>query len=449
MSGSHYRLVKIVTNFLWSSGYTSAAEGKIAYMDGLRGFAACCVAIHHFCLAFWDCTGIEPPFHPIFRDGGLAVTIFFLLSGRVLMESYVKKPSNHKLYSAFMRRAFRLFLPVFGYLIFWHWLRKYKILALSQYGIRTSNICQTNWFSIYGFPDRPLNLYKDFWDTLAMLLGTQKVIDVPAGGLWTIPVEMKASFYIYTIAFLYVEIDRVFVRALFLLLQIYIGVFYYTEFLPFIIGFTLCVLDNAGVVKLIRSKRIFEYLLSAYLFNLAYNAYIDPGRIELLSIIYLKTSKFSSATASEIWVGSLILTFFHISGFAQLIFSTHILRWLGKISFGLYLCHGLFLPLGGVAIAHYEQNGYIVADSLLSSLVYIFLPAGLLSGWLFYHLVDKPATKLVQKVFNNGIIMTLEGLILTQICLKALRAIFRLCTRLFFERRGSYESIPNVKIEEA
>jgi peptidoglycan/LPS O-acetylase OafA/YrhL len=107
-----------------------------AYLDGLRGFAAFLVYIHHHQLfahglkelkVFESGFGYEGEFHlstffllrNFFTGGHLAVAIFFVISGYVLSVKplslihageYLKLFDN--LASAFFRRWFRLYIPL-------------------------------------------------------------------------------------------------------------------------------------------------------------------------------------------------------------------------------------------------------------------------------------------------------------------------------------------------
>lgn len=93
---------------------------KLLHLEGLRGLAALIVAIHHYKQSTFRQIGFdwaEESFHRhvwhIFWDGTFSVTVFFVLSGRVLTASFLKKKGPMKsLASAIVRRPVRLGVPV-------------------------------------------------------------------------------------------------------------------------------------------------------------------------------------------------------------------------------------------------------------------------------------------------------------------------------------------------
>jgi peptidoglycan/LPS O-acetylase OafA/YrhL len=109
---------------------------RIASLDGLRGIAALAVVIHHALLAAspalaapeWRGKGgfrvgtfdwwiSSTPLH-VFWAGGEAVLIFFVLSGYVLSIPAVRRGFHWYDSSFYPRRLIRLYLPVWGALIF-------------------------------------------------------------------------------------------------------------------------------------------------------------------------------------------------------------------------------------------------------------------------------------------------------------------------------------------
>lgn len=109
---------KIYSNFKKSS--------KLHHLDGIRGWASISVVLGHLGTMLYKDYIWENPrvsrFTPFFTKillwpGSLAVTIFFILSGRVLAISFLKSKDPAKLASAAIRRPFRLAIPVFVSLV--------------------------------------------------------------------------------------------------------------------------------------------------------------------------------------------------------------------------------------------------------------------------------------------------------------------------------------------
>ena len=103
---------------------TATSAMRIGWLDGLRGFAAMQVVFLHHAQAFLPGLGLRDPslvhyaweravmYSPIFLlfDGNFAVCIFFVLSGAALTRSFESRPFD--LIGSTMRRVVRLGLPM-------------------------------------------------------------------------------------------------------------------------------------------------------------------------------------------------------------------------------------------------------------------------------------------------------------------------------------------------
>jgi peptidoglycan/LPS O-acetylase OafA/YrhL len=413
------RLIRLISRLIRASRMSTSSsrittkQSKIDYLDGLRGFAAVSVAIHHFYLAFWDCTGTKPPFPVLLYKGTLQVLIFFVLSGRVLMDSYLKKPSFEKLYSLIIRRVFRLFLPLLGYMIIWHFLRAIDYVELVKYRERVSGMCisqEWHYIEIY----RPLDLQKDFWDLVKMFMGKLDMLLVPAGVFWTIVVELYGSYFVYITGFVYTAIKEPILKVFFALSMCYLGLYYDHKFVPFTLGFLMCAADKVEYVRMLLNNKIVEYPLTALILRQIVYTANNWQLVHDNFILFFGDWDLPYCSYSDLWVAFLILILLHVSSLAQIIFSLGFFKWLGNVSFGLYLAHGLALPLGAVGIAHYLSLGYSIEASLLRSLTCVYLPAGLLGGALFNNFIDRPSVQLVQYIFNNGLSGTFTKILSAQ-----------------------------------
>jgi peptidoglycan/LPS O-acetylase OafA/YrhL len=104
-----------------SSKPNTVRRQKLHYLDGIRGWAAFSVAIFHLFDKIYKDLNFRLPtrnhletflFRFIIWNGRLSVTIFFVLSGRVIALSYLNTKNPKNLVSSMIRRPFRLFIPV-------------------------------------------------------------------------------------------------------------------------------------------------------------------------------------------------------------------------------------------------------------------------------------------------------------------------------------------------
>ncbi len=101
-------------------------EGKIIYLDGLRGLAAFIVVIYHHFYGFYPkflypsedkvLTQLSGSPLNIFYNGNFAVYIFFILSGYVLTYKFFKTRNYGIIISSAARRYIRLLVPVLFFL---------------------------------------------------------------------------------------------------------------------------------------------------------------------------------------------------------------------------------------------------------------------------------------------------------------------------------------------
>lgn len=91
---------------------------RIAYLDGLKGFAALCVLIHHFYMVFYgvvpdDIKVIEHiPFINMFVNGQFAVCLFIIISNYIFAKTINAHLDIVSLQRRITKRYFRLVIPI-------------------------------------------------------------------------------------------------------------------------------------------------------------------------------------------------------------------------------------------------------------------------------------------------------------------------------------------------
>ncbi|CAK7563621.1 MAG: hypothetical protein SEPTF4163_001491 [Sporothrix epigloea] len=359
---------------LWASMHLEPNNGPLrptAYLDGLRGFAAFLVYIHHNELwahaastandneALENAFGFKGRYHlatmpfvrNFFTGGHIAVAIFYVISGYVLCAkplSLVMAGEHLRLLdsvaSSFFRRWFRLYIPIFIttfiYVTSWHVFGNYWVSNSDQHATILEE-----WWNWYVELKNFTFLFKEgaIWVTFNT-------------HLWSIPFEMRGSMVVFI---LMLAIYRATTTARH---YIILGLIVYFMFIVdgyyccmFMMGVYLCYMDLLAkrgelpnwIVRLKPYK--YRIILPIFTFGL-FLAGVPSQRNDLMLLranpmwnllSYLKPQAvfdpkwFYLTFAATFIIGSVphlppVKRFFE-SGFCQ---------YLGRISYALYLVHG-------------------------------------------------------------------------------------------------------------
>jgi peptidoglycan/LPS O-acetylase OafA/YrhL len=175
-------------------------ESRKAYLDGLRGWAACLVLANHLSLALAIPLGILW----LSINGNFGVCIFFILSGYVLAS--LSRNSMLSLSAQTIRRYLRLSVPILVTSAF-----AWALLATGAYHNKAAGEIIGSWW-IGAWYQFELSFKGAVWQSLyGCFVDSTYSIN---GNLWTMKPELIGSFYIFLINAL--SGNRL-VRALFLL----------------------------------------------------------------------------------------------------------------------------------------------------------------------------------------------------------------------------------------
>lgn len=205
-----------------------------AWLDGLRGIAAFQVFIFHYIDGWIDRTlawgngkyqrpewYYAPLIRSIYGSGDAAVCIFFGISGYVLthkMLSLMRQQRYDDLFttvsSAVFRRGVRLYMPVFIETLL-------LMLACRVLGMpwpvlyepqKTFFLEVDNWARSFGHLLMPLR-YPDRWDA---------IINKYDGGIsWTIPLEYYGSLYVYFSVVFLARVPSIFLRRCLIFIMVF------------------------------------------------------------------------------------------------------------------------------------------------------------------------------------------------------------------------------------
>lgn len=377
-------------------------RASLSKLDGIRGLAAIIVVFSH--VLFWyypamhlgqrtagrPLDGIEwfeSPFSFFYR-GGFSVSMFFILSGLVLTYSISKHGDVlDAIRNAAIKRYIRLGIPVAASVLLGCALMKLDLYEATEVSpapvLSTPYLFNASWATafrdaIYG----------------ALALGDSRYNYV----LWTIQIELIGSFAIFAAFALFgtnKAIYRAFCVCAFLVLSASPNkIAMYTSL--FFVGSMLITLrfeqDRNNIVKTFIS--LSGLVLGLYLagFHPASGAYVS---------INSATRALSAYTGYQpYWMlivpaaGGLIILLSVLN--SQKIFSvldSTPMKWLGKLSFSVYLLHTFALVIMGQLFTKHIGMGVISMFLTLASTLVITL----IASYLFYLKVDNMAIRLANR----------------------------------------------------
>lgn len=292
---------------------------RLNEIDGIRGWAALNVLLFHFINEMFS--GIFPclknPLVSPILDGHLPVLIFFILSGDAISSAYFRQANLTSIDRILIKRYFRLTIPIFMSCVIVYSLMRLGLVYNKEAAVV---LHRESWMS--GF----LNI-----DATFIRLIRYSFLDVYTNHtssksfnpmLWTMSVEMVGSMIVFLICYVWGRLkyapETMLVLIAFLMA---VGSMYAL----FVVGIYLSYLRTTGVLLKIQN-------------------YKRAGKISWLGVVgvfglnacYLGREQY--VTFYMVLAVVFVLSVY-VNGAAKRFFSNALSRYLGDISFPLYLTH--------------------------------------------------------------------------------------------------------------
>jgi len=341
----------------------SNGSGKVLYLDGIRGLAAFFVLLHHFCLAFYPAyythemadshlNGMElvydNTFFSFLTSGSFCVHIFFVLSGYVLSRKYYRENDLGIIIASAQKRYLRLFIPVGATLLF-----SYILLQVgAYYNVQAAAITGSHeWLGgFWTFPRPAIVFLKSFlWET--MFLGNNQYDTT----MWTMSIELYGSMLVF--ALLALTHNSRNKGVMLVLTSVALVAMGKTQYICFVLGISFNYLELrppalSSPVRVLLSTGLMVAgcMLGSYEIHgdtKPFFAHLPPV-VKAMRGIY------------HIAGGYFVILAVLLSPRLQAFFSSRLLRFLGFISFSLYLLHCLIIGSLGSALflRLHESMGY-------------------------------------------------------------------------------------------
>lgn len=343
------------------------SDGRVNFFDGIRGWASLMVLFCHICNTFPQLEFIRKTPARILVDGEFAVYIFFVLSGIVLSLGYFKHNDISRVSALAIKRIPRLGIPVFISCLFIIPLMKYGLMfnvqaAASQGG--------NDWLSgSYGFEGKLSSAFRfSFFNMFFHYNGSVSYNSV----LWTMRGELLGSYLVaLSILSLHFTKKKTCLIGIILYLTSRINPIYFSFSLGIALSYIYSCKENYIIVleKTISKAAIISFFIALYYFC---------GRKGTLLAI------------EAVLFVMLSISMKNVRSF----FSTSVSKFLGKISFPLYIVH---MPII-CSITSYVIASYHVTDMkmivFLAAMTFCF---SLFIAWIF-HPVEKLSISISSKI---------------------------------------------------
>jgi peptidoglycan/LPS O-acetylase OafA/YrhL len=372
-----------------------STSGKFKHLDGLRGFAALIVVIHHYACFFYPAvifgfvgvtthSRVEKYIYGTPIDlvvaGNFSVCIFFVLSGFVLSHKFFRTRDIEVVISSASRRYIRLGIPVFFAVMFGYLLLQTHAFTNLKLASTTGS---TMWLGeMWNFP-------ANFFHALK-----QALYDV----LWTMKFEFLGSFLVFLFLALFGNLRR---RWIFYI--IFGLIFWKTYYLAFILGVGLSdyIANKPFAPEVTKRSQIGLFLVLGLGF--IFGSFPLPSATPAL---YSKLYLISGLTYADYFIISHVLGAFFILvaviriQLLERIFASQICQFLGRISFSLYLLHMFVLGTYSTRLFAllYPRFSYSTAviGTLIPSIIIIFIISD-----IFARYVDETAISHSAKAYRK------------------------------------------------
>lgn len=388
----------------------SPQSSKKMYLEGLRGFAAIVVVIHHFSLAFYpriifglhtlpshspfESWFMESPLY-LFVDGNFGVSIFFALSGYVLTVKLLARPGWQETLRSLVKRYFRLTPPIlFAVLTSYVFLRLGLFTNVSTARLTGSEL----WLGqLWNFPPSLKT---------ALAVGTYRAL-LHVSGYITVLWSMHYEFFGSILSIVLASLSRR--RGGRMVAYGITGILLWqTYFFGMLAGtiiadIQLWISSRSWSVSNAKARLVFGPVLIVFGAYLGmYPQFGSPaGSFAPLSI-FEKMGLVAIHSLGAVMILSGLL----ISHHAQHLFGGRVGAFVGRISFSVYLLHALVLA--SFACWYFQVTHKVLGYNFAAvSALLLSVPVVILFAAMATKFIDQPSVNLANRI---GLFVTRQKL---------------------------------------
>ncbi|KAJ2990003.1 hypothetical protein HDV02_004657, partial [Globomyces sp. JEL0801] len=326
---------------------------KLLYLEGLRGIAAFMVYQIHTLLDY------NLTFRPVwmwYQEWTICVPLFFVLSGRVLTVSPLRKGDQTSIIASMIKRPFRLTLPVIGVMLI------SKLIYVL--GLFDTDACRREESAFCAGPDKVAHNFFDMFvrpflyinNTPGLFPNYAATTPLPYTS-WTLPLEYANSNYLYVLTIVLIHFkDSLKIQYFVMLGALALTLFGHLWTSHFIIGLIFADLSNRGVLKSLKHKKSTLFFSTITILFSLFLCIDSPYTIGKTANDWIKTFQVDSQMRFGAWetnygsderplvllLCTAIMFAIETNDLLQNILGSKPFVFLGRISYMLYLAHPVF-----------------------------------------------------------------------------------------------------------
>ncbi|SFB27108.1 Peptidoglycan/LPS O-acetylase OafA/YrhL, contains acyltransferase and SGNH-hydrolase domains [Collimonas sp. OK607] len=355
-------------------------KNRLHEIDGIRGWAALVVLFFHLMNETFG--NLVPMFRSDFiyflSNGGLAVTVFFILSGDALSSGFSKKADLTLLDSLLIKRYFRLTVPILLSCAIVYVL----MLAGANYSVAAAKIVhREDWLGSF-IPFEPSLISLLRYSFYLVYDGHSKIVSYNPF-LWTMSIELVGSLLVFLYLYLSTRLKNPIKILYAVIIFLVIAQSFYCLFF---IGVLFAQYRANGVFNRLRASGIWRFAAIALLIAIV--------------IIYTFSKRqpyFWQYININVVTSAALVFCFYTSDWAIGFFSSKLSHFLGEISFPLYLVHfSVIISLTSFLTIKFSELGTLDTPHIFL-IIFVSIAASITAAVIFRR-VEKSALKLINRL---------------------------------------------------
>jgi peptidoglycan/LPS O-acetylase OafA/YrhL len=334
---------------------------RIDHIDGLRGWASLSVLCFHM---LWETFGslypvLRNPFSSFLLDGNLAVYVFFVLSGDALSAPYFRSGDRAAVTRLAAKRYFRLTIPILMTCLAVYLLMRFSLTPFRE---AAAVVHREDWLG------RFLAFEPSLTRTLRFALVGVYVDTDPTRSqdpfLWTMSVELIGSMLVFLVLYAWKDLTRP------ALCVVAAGLFLFaldSLFCLFFAGIAFSHWRATGALARFATppwQRVAAF----------------AGLVAILASVWVRGRGYHLHMMGGMFCAVVLVAVCHVHAGARRFFSSGVSRFLGRISFPVYLVQfPVLVSVTSMLILRYESRlslGTAIGIALFSTALVLLLSVG-------------------------------------------------------------------------